>query len=54
MNFSNNINNNKFDCGNIFFRDNVDVSISNSKFLNNICRNNGGAMYAYVKEIKIY
>jgi len=43
-NFINNINNSKYNCGNIQFNNNLDISISTSNFSNNIIKSNGGAM----------
>ncbi|ORX54261.1 hypothetical protein BCR36DRAFT_410804 [Piromyces finnis] len=43
-NFTKNVNNNKLNCGNIHFSHNLDLSVSNSKFINNISKSNGGAI----------
>ncbi|OUM69480.1 hypothetical protein PIROE2DRAFT_2569 [Piromyces sp. E2] len=43
-NFENNINNNKFECGNLQFNNNITISVTNSNFINNQCKNNGGAI----------
>jgi len=40
----NNVNYNKFECGNIHFTNDLDISISNSEFLENISKSDGGAM----------
>jgi len=45
VNFSNNINIKKNECGNINIKNNIKASISNSIFINNYNKNNGGAMY---------
>jgi hypothetical protein len=44
MTFYNNVNNNKFDCGNIYFGNQFNISISNSKFSNNYSKSNGGVI----------
>ncbi|ORX45341.1 hypothetical protein BCR36DRAFT_358228, partial [Piromyces finnis] len=44
INFNNNINKNKLDCGNIHFTNNINLQINNSIFSNNYCENNGGAI----------
>ncbi|ORX81129.1 hypothetical protein BCR32DRAFT_293444 [Anaeromyces robustus] len=42
--FSNNHNKSKYDCGSIYFENNIDISITNSVFKNNVVRENGGAI----------
>jgi len=44
INFNDNTNTNKYECGSIHFCNDINVSIQNSKFNNNNCKNNGGAM----------
>ncbi|OUM60857.1 hypothetical protein PIROE2DRAFT_13300 [Piromyces sp. E2] len=44
VNFSENENTDKFDCGCIRFKKYVDLTISNSTFYNNHCKSNGGAI----------
>ncbi|OUM64325.1 hypothetical protein PIROE2DRAFT_8876 [Piromyces sp. E2] len=44
MNFNKNINNNKFDCGTIHFKNNVDFYLYDSFFTHNQCKSYGGAM----------
>jgi len=44
VNFSDNSNNSKLDCGGIYFSNDLNISIKNSKFINNNSKSNGGAM----------
>jgi len=44
LRFSNNNNNNKLNCGNIQFNNDITVNIENSEFKQNHCKSNGGAM----------
>ncbi|ORX82804.1 hypothetical protein BCR32DRAFT_292364 [Anaeromyces robustus] len=44
INFYNNINNNKLECGNIHFSNDLNISISNSIFYKNNCKSSGGAI----------
>jgi len=48
MNFFNNANKNKLNCGNIYFRNNINISMSNSIFNNNLCKSNGGVLYVFI------
>jgi len=41
---SGNTNNNKFECGNLNFNNDLTISISNSSFFNNYNYGNGGVM----------
>jgi len=43
--FNNNINNSKSSCGGISFTNDVYISVTNSSFINNQSKDNGGAMY---------
>ncbi|OUM63860.1 hypothetical protein PIROE2DRAFT_9529 [Piromyces sp. E2] len=44
LKFSNNTNNNKFECGCIRFSNDLDISVSNSEFYNNYSKGDGGAI----------
>jgi len=44
LNFNNNSNNNKIECGNIHFCNDINITLSNSTFSKNIIKNNGGAI----------
>jgi len=44
INFHNNQNTNKYECGCINFNNNINIYISNSIFENNKSKANGGAM----------
>jgi len=45
INFVDNINNDKFECGNLNFENDLIISLTNSSFINNYSDGNGGAMY---------
>jgi len=44
LNFINNTNLNKYECGSIHFCNDLNIFVKNSTFDNNYCKNNGGAM----------
>ncbi|ORY47563.1 hypothetical protein LY90DRAFT_10045 [Neocallimastix californiae] len=44
LNFNNNFNSNKFECGNIHFKNDVNLSVLNSNFTSNQCKSNGGVI----------
>jgi len=45
LNFTNNINYNKFDCGSIHFSHDLKIKITDSIFDSNLSKSDGGALY---------